>query len=123
MRLEIYFDEDSDDLLVLRGLRSMGYECHSAVALRRGGLPDAEQLSFAANAGWLLVTSDKDYLKLHSEWMATGSDHAGIVFVVQKRWTPERLVGLLGRALAELSSRDRTNGLWYLSNWEHADTS
>lgn len=50
---------------------------------------DDEILLAAATAeGRLLLTNDTDFLRIHSNWMASGQTHSGIVF-----WPQDRPIG------------------------------
>ena len=75
----LYTDEDiSDRLAVL--LRSRGYQAESAESAGTRGLPDEEQLAFAAERGWTILSyNKKDFVLLARLWFAAGREHAGIV--------------------------------------------
>lgn len=49
-------------------------------SLKRRGIPDSEQLEFAAAENWTIFTFDTgDFSRLHWEWTAAGRTHAGII--------------------------------------------
>lgn len=69
---------------VSRGLARRGVNVLTAQEADRCGLPDAEQLAFAAAEGRVMVTFDPDFQALHQ----AGVEHAGIA------WCPERKYGI-----------------------------
>src|SRR5262249_30496879 len=66
---------------ITAGLRARGMD---AVTVQERGLDraDDEVLLAAATAeGRLMLTQDKDFLRIHDEWMRSGKNHAGIAFL------------------------------------------
>jgi|SRR3954467_5533546 len=75
----LYTDEDVTDRLALL-LRERGYEAESALEVGTAGLTDEQQLSFAANRGWTLLTYNRrDFVVLAKQWQDAGQSHAGII--------------------------------------------
>lgn len=74
----IYLDE-CIPIQVTEGLVSAGWDALAARDAQRLGLHDAPQLQFAASHGRILLTFDPDYLEHHTEWLAAGKEHAGIL--------------------------------------------
>jgi hypothetical protein len=77
----IYCDE-SVWVPVAEGLRRRGWSVTTAVEAGTLGDGDVEQLRYAADQGWPLLTFDDDFLAL-VERDQVAVDHAGIVFVSQ----------------------------------------
>ncbi|ESS09864.1 MAG: hypothetical protein A07HN63_00298 [uncultured archaeon A07HN63] len=75
----LYCDE-SIWIPVADGLRRRGWTVFTVRGQGRLGDPDSEQLSYARENDWLLVTFDDDFLSLVKR---DSLDHAGIVFVRQ----------------------------------------
>ncbi|HEX4962548.1 MAG TPA: DUF5615 family PIN-like protein [Thermoanaerobaculia bacterium] len=75
----LYTDEDiSVRLAVL--LRSRGYQAASAEEEGTRGLTDEEQLAFASERGWTILSyNKKDFVLLARRWFAASREHAGIV--------------------------------------------
>jgi hypothetical protein len=69
---------------VSRALARRGVNVLTAQEADRCGLPDADQLAFAAAEGRVVVTFDPDYLALHQSEV----EHAGIA------WCPARKYGI-----------------------------
>jgi predicted nuclease of predicted toxin-antitoxin system len=75
----LYTDEDVTDRLAVL-LQRRGYEAVSVGAAGTKGLPDEEQLAFAAERRWTILTYNrKDFVLLARRWFAAGREHAGIV--------------------------------------------
>lgn len=88
--LRFYLDENVDPAIA-DGLRNRGVDVVAAAEAERLGLSDEEQLEFALREGRVLVTHDRDFLRLHSNEAA----HAGIVYAE----TGSRTVGEMIRFL------------------------
>jgi uncharacterized protein DUF5615 len=103
--LGFFIDEDLPpaiaDILRVRGLQAL-----SVVGEARQGLADEEQLHFATTHNLVLVTANiADYTELARQWMASGREHAGLVFVLVKRF-PRREAGAITRALQALAAQE-----------------
>lgn len=68
------------------------------------GKPDREQLKFAEESDWLLVTFDDDFLSLVE---AEGLAHAGIIFVRQPGRDIGDVVKMVDSHLTERPDDDR----------------
>ncbi len=112
----LFLDEDVDTGLVAP-LRARGY---AAYCVRDLGLlhnSDSEQLAFAAQRGWTLVTHNvKHFQLLHTHWIAEGKTHAGII--VSKRMEIRRVLAALLNVLDRFSAEEMQNQLLYLQNYE-----
>jgi predicted nuclease of predicted toxin-antitoxin system len=104
-QLGFFLDEDLPPAIA-EMLRSKGITATSVVAEKRQGLSDEDQLRFAATHNLTLVTANvADYLELARQWTARGQNHAGIVFVLTKRF-PRRSAVVIVRALQAFVSRE-----------------
>lgn len=75
----LYTDEDITDRLAVL-LQRRGYNAVSARAAGTDGLADEEQLAFAAERGWTILTYNrKDFILLAQRWFAAGREHSGII--------------------------------------------
>ena len=114
--LVLYLDEDVDPDLIAP-LQQRGYEAHSAhdIGMRRRG--DPEQLNFAAERGWTLLTHNvKHFRQWHERWMAEGKEHAGII--VSRRMEIGRMLRALLNLLDQVSADEVRNQLLYLQNFD-----
>lgn len=111
-----FLDEDIDVDLV-PALRKRGYEAYSVRDVGRRGLTDKEQLQFATERGWVLVTHNIPHFEdLHRVWLRNKRNHAGII--VSKRAEIGRLLRALLNLLDQVSSDEAKNQLFYLMNFE-----
>jgi len=79
MALKLYLDEDVDPLLA-RVLRDRNVDCLSTQEADKRGLPDHNQLAFAAAQGRAILTFNvKDFVKLANEYATSGRHHSGII--------------------------------------------
>ncbi|MEA2603993.1 MAG: hypothetical protein QOF89_4985 [Acidobacteriota bacterium] len=79
----LYTDEDVTDRLAVL-LQRRGYSAVSARSAGTDGLADEEQLAFAAERGWTILTCNrKDFVLLAQRWFAAGREHAGIILSQQ----------------------------------------
>lgn len=95
----LYTDEDVMDCLA-ELLREHGHGAESALEAGTIGLSDVEQLSFAADRDWTILTYNrKDFSVLARQWQDSGREHAGIVV---SRQFSRRQVGELFRQVCAL---------------------
>jgi hypothetical protein len=113
--ISIYLDEDVW-LGLAATLRERGFDVLHAYEVERGGLPDADQLAYAAQAGRAILTHNaKDFVPLAVEWFFEGRAHAGIIL------SPQIARGELVRralnVLHTLSKREMVNSVQFLSDF------
>jgi len=102
MSRALYCDE-SIWIPVADGLTRRGWEVHTARDEGTLGDPDREQLGYARENGWVLVTFDDDFLSLVER---EGLDHAGLIYVRQAG----RQIGDVVKAVdAHLSEREESD--------------
>jgi len=101
--IRLYLDEDVHRRMA-SALRLRHFDVVSAHEVRRWGLSDEEQLSYAAAEGRALFTYNAaDYLQLHLDWLRSGQQHQGIIVSDQLPIgeTVRRLLSLLNRVTAD----------------------
>lgn len=113
---QLYLDEDVP-VTVATLLAAAGHPARTAVAVGRLGRWDAEQLLYAAEQGWTIVTHNRrDYHALHEAWLTWSPrwrvprPHAGILILDQgERLTAgdyaAALLALLGGNAPPLANR------------------
>ena len=82
MEIKYHLDESVANA-VANGLEHRGVDVTTSKVAELIGASDLEQLEYARRQGRVLVTHDDDFLRIH----AAGTEHAGIVYVHQKRLT------------------------------------
>ena len=83
MKPDYYLDEDVTEALAIP-LRGRGNQVTTTTAAGRKGTRDHEQLWFAAQRGWILITVNcRDFESLHGAWSLWGvpRSHAGIILL------------------------------------------
>ncbi len=98
----LYCDE-SIWIPVADGLRRRGWTVHTAREEGTLGDPDREQLAYAKDNNWLLLTFDDDFLSLVER---DGLAHTGIIYVQQAG----RDIGDVVKTVdAHLDTRDKSD--------------
>lgn len=93
-----YVDENLA-LRITTDLQARGHQATNARSENLCGAPDEEQLLRAAQAGWILVTTDADFRSLHGAWLSWPRawslqplpEHAGILLLEQQALRPEQI--------------------------------
>lgn len=105
----LYTDEDVTDRLAVL-LRKRGYDAGSASEAGTLGLSDEEQLLFAADRGWTILTYNRrDFSVLAHQWMTLGRHHAGIVL---SRQYNRRQLGELFNQVCTLMDNVSAEEMW-----------
>lgn len=111
----LYLDHDVH-LYFVAALGRHGYEAHSTQECGNERLPDGEQLTFAADRGWTLLSYNTgDFYNLHGKWMKQGKAHAGVLLAAQfnPAQTLRRLLNLLFLTVPD----DLHNRILFLGSW------
>ncbi len=114
--IALYLDEDAQRTSLVRALRARQIDVLTANEAGLVGVPDGEQLVFAAAHNRTIFTFNRgDFVRLHTEYLRDGRDHAGIIVSDQLE------VGLVIRRLLKLldarSAKQMKNWLEFLGNW------
>ena len=113
--IRLFLDEDVHKFMA-SALRQRGWEALSVVEAGRRSINDPEQLAFAADEGYSIVTFNAhDFARLHSQYAEQGREHFGIIVGV--KLDPQRTLRGLLTLLDSLSADDLKNLLIYASNW------
>jgi hypothetical protein len=107
--IRFYLDENTHGGLAA-ALRARGIDAISVREVGRLGLPDPDQLAFAASEGRVLVTHDQDYLALH----ATGVPHAGIAWCHPDAYAVGQLIDALVLVHGAMTPDEMLNHVEYL---------
>jgi predicted nuclease of predicted toxin-antitoxin system len=113
--LKIYLDEDVHPYIA-QALRLRGWEALTTVEAGQRTATDEEQLQFATERGYAIVTHNSaDFPRLHSEWTASGKAHPGIIVATQD--DPRRNIRALLNLVSSISDDAMRGSLVYLNNW------
>jgi hypothetical protein len=94
-----YADENINPGIVA-GLRRHGMDIVSVRERGQYGTDDEVLPSMATAERRLMLTSDTDFLRIHSQWMSVGRSHGGIVF-----WPQNLAIGHVVRRLLFYASQ------------------
>ena len=103
---------------LVRGLRSRGIDVVTAADAGMIRREDEEHLGLATVQGRALYSFNVgDFHEIHTQWSATGREHAGIILARQKRYSTgdqiRRLLRLIGSLTAEaMRNREEFLGRW-----------
>lgn len=113
--IQIYLDEDVKHA-VAKALQRRGFVASTTSDHHNRQLDDPDQLRFSTSIRATILTHNvKDFPRLHSEFIARGESHAGII--VAKQVSVGEIVHRFLRLAAALSAEDMENWLECLSNW------
>ena len=105
---------DEDVAVVIANLvDAKGFRAVTARDEGQLGKPDAEQLTYAVEHGFCVVTHNReDYEELHRQYVAEGRSHSGIIIAYRRR--PFRIAGRLSNLLETITADEMRNQLLYI---------
>ncbi|PYP86482.1 MAG: hypothetical protein DMF61_13460 [Blastocatellia bacterium AA13] len=106
MKIRLYCDEDAMDGDLVHALRIRGIDVTSALEQGMVRRPDRDHLELATSQGRVLYSFNiGDFQQLHSEYLAQGKPHSGIILGQQQRYglgeQMRRLLNIVGRVSNE----------------------
>ena len=115
---KLYIDEDSMDRDLVRSLRARGVDVITAQEVGMTGRSDEDHLLFATGEGRVLFSFNRgDFFRLHTQLVADGRSHAGILLARQQHYSVGEQMRRLLRAMALRSAADMHNRIEFLSAW------
>ena len=100
-------------MLVAELVAARGFTAVTARDARQLRRSDAEQLDYAVARNMCIVTHNRRHFEeLHSQYMAAGHDHAGIITVFRKR--PYQIADRLSHLLETITADEMRNQLLYI---------
>ncbi len=79
---------------------------------------DEDHLEYATKESRILYSFNiGDYCRRHSDWLARGKSHAGIVLAPQQRYSVGEQMRRLLKLIASKSAEDMKNSMEFLSRW------
>jgi hypothetical protein len=114
--VKLYLDEDTINRALIKALRSRNVDVLTAREADLVRVADRRHLEHATSLGRAVFTFNaRDFARMHTEYLATGRHHAGIIISAQLP------VGVILRRLLRLlnarSDAEMRDWLEYLSNW------
>ncbi len=115
MLIRLYVDEDAMARALVQGLRARGVDVTTVLDAGMSEQDDRAQLEYAAAQGCVLYTFNVGHFcKLHSDYLARGKDHAGIIVVNRQRYSVGEQIRRLLRLINTKSAEDMRNSLYFL---------
>ena len=119
MNIRLYLDEDSMRRSLVRALRARGIDVITALDAGMIEREDRAHLAYAAEQGRVVCTFNVgDFYRLHSEYVARGQRHAGIVLMRQQHYSIGKQLRCLLRLVANRPADEMENRVEFLSAWE-----
>ena len=88
MQIRLYIDEDAMSRALVQGLLARGVDVITVLDSGMVGEPDEAQLEYSTNQGRVIYTFNvRDFCKLHTDYLAQGKEHAGIIVVYRQRYS------------------------------------
>ena len=118
MTIRLYLDEDSMRRSLVRALRARGVDVVTALDVEMIEQEDKEHLDYATKHRRVLCTFNVgDFYRLHSEYLAQGRRHAGIILMQQQRLSTSEQMRRLLRLIASKSGDEMESWVEFLSAW------
>jgi len=103
---------------LVRALRARGVDVVTALEAEMIERPDREHLAYASEQCRVLCTFNVgDFYQLHSQYLAQGKRHAGIVLMQQQRSSVGGQLRSLLRLIATKTADEMENRVEFLSGW------
>ena len=115
MQIRLYVDEDATTRAVMHGLRARGLDVTTVYDAEMSEQDDEAQLEYAAGQGRVLYTFNVGHFyQLHSEYLAQGKHHAGIILVYRQRYSIGEQIRRLLKVSNTKSAEEMKNGIHFL---------
>jgi hypothetical protein len=118
MKISLYLDEDSQDNDLIHALRLRGVDVVGAWGVGMRQRADEEHLLLATTQGRALYSFNvRDFYRLHTEFLAQGRAHAGIILAKQQRYSVGEQMRRLLKLMATKSAEEMRDHVEFLSDW------
>jgi hypothetical protein len=115
MQICLYIDEDAMARALVQGLRARGIEVTTVLEAGMAGKSDSALLEYAASKGLTVYTFNvAHFCSLHTEYMAEGRSHAGIIVVYRQRYSVGEQIRRLLKLIRTLTAEEMKDTLQFL---------
>ncbi len=119
MTIRLYMDEDTMDQALVQALRARNVDVITALDAGMIEREDAEHLDYATEQGRVLCSFNvRDFYRLHSDYVAQGKLHAGIILMRQQYYLVGEQMRRLLKLMASKSADEMGNWVEFLSAWD-----
>ena len=118
MTIRLYLDEDAMDQALVQALRARNVDVITALDAGMIERKDADHLDYATEQGRVLCTFNvQDFYRIHSDYVAQGVPHAGIILMRQQHYSVGEQMRRLLKLVASKSADEMENWVEFLSAW------
>ena len=118
MIIRLYIDEDSMSRALVRTLRARNVDVTTALEEDMIGQSDSAHLDHATEQGRVLYSFNVgDFYRLHTKYLTSGKQHAGIIVGPQQGFSIGEQMRRLLRLVAAKSAEQMRNGIEFLGQW------
>jgi hypothetical protein len=115
MQIRLYVDEDAMARAVVSGLRARGVDVTTVLEEGMSEKDDVDQLEHAAEEGRAIYTFNVGHFcQLHTEYIAQGKSHAGIIVVYRQRYSIGEQIRRLSNLINTKPAEEMSNHLHFL---------
>ncbi len=108
----LYLDEDVNTLIA-ELIRPQNFRVLTVTEADRKGKSDADQLKFAAENGYAILTHNRrDFEKLAQDHFTNNQTHGGIIIAVRR--SPHEIAGKLLNILNDFTADETMNQIIYI---------
>lgn len=115
MRIRLYVDEDAMARAVVFGLRARGVDVRTVLEEGMSEKDDIDQIEHATQQGRAIYTFNvRHFCQLHTEYIAQGKSHAGIIVVYRQRYSVGEQIRQLSNLINAKSAEEMRDNLHFL---------
>ena len=115
MQIRLYVDEDAMARALVSGLRARGVDVTTVLEGGMSEKNDREQLEYATQQGRAIYTFNVGHFcQLHTEYLAQGKSHAGIIVVYRQRYSVGEQIRQLLSLINKKSAEEMRDNLHFL---------
>lgn len=115
MQIRLYVDEDAMARTLVKGLRARGVDVTTVLDEGMSEQNDAAQLEYAIQQGRVLYTFNvSHFCQLHTDYIAQGKKHEGIIVVYRQRYSVGEQIRRLLNLINTKSAEEMRNTLQFL---------
>ena len=118
MTIRLYLDADAMRRALVEALRMRGIDVDTALDAGKEDDSDEEQLAYAAAQNRVLYSFNiRDFMRLHTAYLAEGKTHAGLILAPQQRYGVGEQMRRLLKLISLKSAEEMRDKVEFLSAW------
>ncbi len=115
MPIRLYIDEDAMARAFVSGLRARNVDLKTVFEEGMLGQSDEAQLEYATQQGRVIYTFNVGHFcQLHTEFIAQGKNHAGIIVVYRQRYSIGEQIRRVINLIQIISAEEMKNNIQFL---------